>query len=130
MELAAQMDAANTNQDAPAREVFALLGDKWTKLILLILATGPFRHASLRRTIEAFADEEAISQRMLTLKLRSLERNGLIIRHATEHVPPQVDYSLSQMGVELVDQVKVLIDWLDQKRDVIERARSAFDATY
>jgi DNA-binding HxlR family transcriptional regulator len=109
--------------------LFALLGDKWSKLILLVLNTGTFRHAALKRTLEALAydHKEGISQRILTLKLRSLERNGIIIRHTTEDVPPKVDYSLSETGIELTRRVGDMIQWMTDQSDYIEYSRTQFE---
>jgi len=104
LDLASDMDANNVDVDGPVREVFSLLGDKWSKLILLVLATGTYGHARLRRTLEILADESEISQRILTLKLRSLERDGLILRYVSSDVPPRVDYSLSDIGGQLSRQ--------------------------
>ena len=103
------------------------MGDRWSALILLVLATGEWRHADLRRTTARLSAEQAISQRVLTLKLRSLEREGLVARHATSDVPPRVSYSLTPLGRELHGEVRRQIDWISQRGAVIEAARKAFD---
>jgi len=112
--LAEQMEDSDTTVHSPIREVFALLGDRWSKLILLVLNTGTFGHAALKRTLQALAQkaDDKISQRILTLKLRSLERDGFIVRRTTDDVPPRVDYSLTPMGKELTQHVQALITWL------------------
>ncbi len=127
--LTAQMQAHGTDRDAPVREVMGLLGDRWTTLILLVLATGACRHAELRRVLGGLSQEKAISQRMLTLKLRALERDGFVLRHATAHVPPQVSYELSPLGAALHGQAATLIGWIEASSSTIAKARSAFAAS-
>jgi DNA-binding HxlR family transcriptional regulator len=124
--LTAQMQVHGTDRDAPVREVMGLLGDRWTTLILLVLATGACRHAELRRVLGGLSEEKAISQRMLTLKLRALERDGFVLRHATTHVPPQVSYELSQLGAALHGQAAKLIGWIEENSPAIGAARSGF----
>jgi DNA-binding HxlR family transcriptional regulator len=126
--LAGEMDAAGRARDDPIREVFALLGDRWTMLILLSLGAGRWRQATLKRIIGALAIEGAISQRMLTLKLRALERDGFVIRSVTGDVPPHVDYRLSDQGVALLAEAERLLDWIKARRTAIEAARASFDA--
>lgn len=94
------------------RAVFGLLGDKWAILILLVLLTGPLRHAELRRALDAMFQRERISQRILTLKLRALERLRMIERHVTEAALPRVDYALTPAGVEMTRRVRGIIDWI------------------
>jgi DNA-binding HxlR family transcriptional regulator len=126
--LTAQMQAHGTDRDAPVREVMGLLGDRWTTLILLVLATGACRHAELRRVLGGLSQEKAISQRMLTLKLRALERDGFVLRHATARVPPQVSYELSPLGAALHGQAAKLIGWIEENSPAIAMARSGFSA--
>ena len=93
--LAARMDEGGKEPDSPVREVLHLLGDKWSSLILMTLGTGTFGHALLKRTVSVLAGEMKISQRVLTQKLRALERNGLVEREEVECVPKKVNYQLS-----------------------------------
>lgn len=113
-------------RDDAIREVFGLLGDRWSMLILLVLQTGTYRHAVLRRVVGALGAEEGISQRVLTLKLRALERNGFVLRRATEDVPPRVEYRLSPTGGGLMDQAQRLFDWIRAHKLAIQQAREAF----
>jgi len=113
-------------REDPIREVFGLLGDRWSMLILLVLRTGVFRHASLRRLVSALGAEGGISQRVLTLKLRALERDGFVLRHSTEDAPPRVDYRLSEMGAGLVGEADRLFDWIRTHRAAIAAARADF----
>ncbi|MEY4761828.1 MAG: hypothetical protein RLZZ200_1684 [Pseudomonadota bacterium] len=122
--LAAEMRAQGIGRDEPVREVPALLGDRWTTLILLVLATGTWRHAELRRTLSELSAEGRISQRVLTLKLRALARNGFVMREATEDVPPRVSYMLTPLGLGLMAEARRLIDWVAAHRAEIDAARA------
>ena len=126
--LAADMRANGYQRDEPVREIFSLLGDRWTMLILLALAIGTFRHAELRRALGRLGAEGNISQRVLTLKLRTLERNGLVRRTVTQHVPPKVSYTLSDMGLSLVVECRRLLNWVHTQQNNIRQARTAFDS--
>ena len=125
--LAAEMAANGRDRHAPVRELFAMLGDRWSLLILLVLAAGPCRHAALRRTVSLLASEEMLSQRVMTLKLRALERSGLVGRTVTSDIPPRVDYALSGIGGELVSHARLLIGWIASRKSAIEVARANFD---
>jgi DNA-binding HxlR family transcriptional regulator len=126
--LAAEMKAHGTDRDAPVRAVMALLGDRWTTLILLVLATGEWRHAELKRVLAGLSAEQAISQRVLTLKLRTLERDGFVVRSVSAHVPPKVAYRLTPLGSELHRQARSMIDWVKGSSAAVVAARRAFDA--
>jgi len=126
--LAAEMAAHGAARDAPVRAVMALLGDRWTTLILLVLATGEWRHAELRRALSRLSSEQTISQRVLTLKLRALERDGFVIRHATSDVPPRVSYRLTALGTELHEAARRMIDWVHARERAVLAARAAWDA--
>ncbi|MEY4268871.1 MAG: hypothetical protein RLZZ58_87 [Pseudomonadota bacterium] len=97
--LARQMDAHGRTRHEPVREIFGLLGDRWTTLILLVLAIGTWRHAELRRILGRLGSEGRISQRVLTLKLRALERDGLVRRAVSTDTPPRVSYALTPLGI-------------------------------
>jgi DNA-binding HxlR family transcriptional regulator len=128
LRLARQMDSAGVRVEDPVREVFSLLGDKWSKLILLTLNTGTFGYGELLRTLNCLAWEGApISKRILTLKLRALERDGLVVKELTDDYPPKSEYRLSQLGVELTGIVSQLIRWIEEHSTVIEESRSAFE---
>ncbi len=124
--LAAQMSAHGAERDAPVRAVMALLGDRWTTLILLVLETGEWRHAELRRTLARLSAEQAISQRVLTLKLRQLEADGFVLRSVSADIPPKVSYRLSPLGLSLVGEARRLIDWVIAHSGAICAARERF----
>jgi DNA-binding HxlR family transcriptional regulator len=121
--LAQDMRVHGYHRDAPVREIFALMGDRWSNLLLLVLGFGVWRHAELRRVLGRLGAEGKISQRVLTLKLRALERDGLVIRHVTGDVPPKVSYELSALGKGLLGEVKPLIGWINRHRAEIDDAR-------
>lgn len=125
--LAEDMQATGYRRHDPVREIFGLVGDKWSTLILLVLDIGCWRHAELRRVLGQLGEEDGISQRMLTLKLRALEREGLVDRMATADVPPKVSYRLTPLGHGLTEEARRLIGWVQSHRAQIEQARLAFD---
>lgn len=125
--LAADMQAHGYQRDEPVRAIFGLLGDRWTTLILLVLRIGIFRHAELRRALGRLGAEGRISQRVLTLKLRALERDGLVLRHVTTDVPPHVSYELSVLGKSLLGEVDDLMRWVHAAHDAIIAAQADFD---
>lgn len=125
--LVLRMDRHDNDRDAPIREVMARLGDRWSTLILLLLSAGTFRHAELRRLVAAMSAERAISQRMLTLRLRALERDGMVERKVTPTVPPRVDYALTRMGSEFVRLVDGLLVWIEAHHDEVLASRARFD---
>lgn len=128
-DLAAQMVLHGVRREDTVRTIFALLGDRWSTLILLVLAVGTWRHAELRRVLGRLGSEEKISQRVLTLKLRALEREGLVVRHVVESVPPKVSYGLTPLGSELHQRADQLIGWVNEREQLILDARAAFDAS-
>ncbi len=103
-------------------EVLARVGDKWTVLVGSTLGAGPKRFNELRRALGS------ISQRMLTLTLRALERDGLVTRTVFPTVPPRVDYELTKLGRSLLDPVNGLSLWARKNRASIADARQKFDA--
>jgi len=114
-------------RDQPMREVCARIGDKWSTLLLHLLRTGNYRHAVLRRLVSAVGAEGRISQRMLTLRLRTLERDGLIERRviAGTH-PPGVEYALTELGQSLSAQIEKLMQWIRDHMAQILQARVRF----
>jgi DNA-binding HxlR family transcriptional regulator len=103
-------------------EVLSRVGDKWSVLVVSILGRGPMRFNELKRTIDG------ISQRMLTLTLRALERDGLVTRTVFPSVPPRVEYELTSLGRSLLSPVSALAQWAIAHRGAIDGARKTFDA--
>jgi DNA-binding HxlR family transcriptional regulator len=114
-------------RDGPVRETLARIGDRWSTLLVFILRAGPFRHAVLRRLVNATAAEDDISQRMLTLRLRVLERDGIVSRRVTPTVPPQVEYALTPLGRDFAERVDAVVGWAAANGDAIRKAQAAFD---
>jgi DNA-binding HxlR family transcriptional regulator len=112
----------------PIREIFARLGDRWSVLLILLLRTGDFRHATLRRLVGTVAAEGEISQRMLTLRLRNLESDGLINRRVLPTNPPGVVYALSETGHGLAAQIDALMIWTREHSAAILEAQNQFKA--
>ena len=114
----------NANLGSDCRGVAAVLsriGDKWSVLVIMLLGDGPRRFNELKRMIGG------ISQRMLTLTLRGLERDGLVTRTVFPTVPPRVDYELTDLGRGLSEPVKALGAWAHAHQPDIETARQNFD---
>lgn len=108
------------------RETMSRLGDRWTPLILMILRTGIMRYTQLLKEINSMADAP-VSQRILTLKLRACERDGFIQRTVIPTVPPQVEYSLTDLGLTMVQQLNHLIGWLEAHEAQINNCRLKYD---
>ncbi len=104
-------------------EVLQRIGDKWTVLVVGELGGGAKRFNEIRRSLGS------ISQRMLTLTLRGLERDGLVTRTVFPTVPPRVDYELTKLGRSLLEPVNGLGLWARQNQATIQQARERFDAT-
>ncbi|NBJ12640.1 winged helix-turn-helix transcriptional regulator [Microvirga arsenatis] len=102
-------------------EILSRVGDKWSVQVVVQLGEGPKRFNELRRLVTG------ISQRMLTLTLRGLERDGLVTRTVYPTIPPRVDYQLTDLGCSLLKTVRALGDWAIQNRDEILAARRRFD---
>lgn len=110
-----------THDDCPVRDVLSRIGDKWSVLVVAVLRVGSMRFNDLRRSIDG------ISQRMLTLTLRGLERDGLVKRTVTPTTPPRVDYALTRLGRTLLDPIMALADWAETNRTAIRSSRERFD---
>ena len=98
------------------------IGDKWTVLVVQTLGAGPRRFNELRREIPS------VSQRMLTLTLRNLERDGLVSRTVTPTIPPRVDYELTELGQSLQKPICGLATWATENVEKIHSAQARFDA--
>ncbi|CAM3184287.1 winged helix-turn-helix transcriptional regulator [Stackebrandtia soli] len=122
-ELSAPLDPCGRadHPDCGIRDVLDRIGDKWSVLVIVELASGRRRFRELQRAIDG------ISQRMLTLTVRRLERDGLVIRTVYPTVPARVDYRLSDTGTSLTHLVKALADWSLDHRPDITRSRARYD---
>lgn len=117
-----ELAAPAVSPDACAvREVLDRVGDKWSVYVIHMLGGKTKRFGDLRRGIEG------ISQRMLTVTLRGLERDGLVTRTVYPVVPPRVDYALTPLGETLLDTICALVSWSEEHRTDIDRARLRYD---
>lgn len=117
----ADMPAADTGGCLATRQILDRIGDKWSLYIVAMLANGPQRFNALKRGIDG------ISQRMLTLTLRGLERDGLVTRTLYPTIPPRVDYELTDLGRTLLKPVMALVHWANEHQVAIAEAHKRFD---
>lgn len=115
---------AGNLDDCLARDVLDRVGDKWSVFVIHLLRTGTMRFSELRRAIDG------ISQRMLTVTLRGLERDGLVDREIFAEVPPRVQYSLTPLGASLLDIVTALVAWSEGHTKDIAHARNRYDESF
>ncbi|HTD04056.1 MULTISPECIES: helix-turn-helix domain-containing protein [Oxalobacteraceae] len=113
--------SAREDLPCPIRDVLDRIGDAWSVLVITTLEPGPGRFNQLRRQVDG------ISQRMLTVTLRHLERDGLVSRTVIPSTPPQVEYALTETGRSLCLPLKVLADWAGSHQTVIRGARRQYD---
>ena len=97
------------------------IGDKWTVKMVIALSQGPMRYNQIFRQVGG------VSQRMLTLTLKSLERDGLVLRTVYPTTPPRVDYALTERGQTLIEPLYALWNWVQANHTAIENDRLAFD---
>jgi DNA-binding HxlR family transcriptional regulator len=102
-------------------EILRRVGEKWSVLLVVLLELGPRRFNDLKRSIPG------ISQRMLTLTLRSLERDGLVERTVVPRIPPHVSYGLTEVGQSLCVPIRALCEWAEDNVEVIDIARKRFE---
>jgi DNA-binding HxlR family transcriptional regulator len=113
---------ADPRVEALVTEVIGRVADKWTMLILEVLAEhGETRFTQLGRLVEG------VSQKMLTQTLRQMERDGLVVRTVHPVIPPKVEYRLTDLGVTLAEAFCGVWLWAEKNIDRIEEARAAFD---
>ncbi|MGC3980608.1 MAG: helix-turn-helix domain-containing protein [Steroidobacteraceae bacterium] len=117
-----------SRHDTPTREIFIRLGDRWSSLLILLLSTGDLRNATLKRLAGAMSHRKQISQRMLILRLRSLERDGLVTCVHLNTRPPGTQYSLTEMGRDFARQIDSMLRWVAEHGNAIESCQRHFDA--
>ena len=111
----------DTREDCEVRQILDRVADKWSLLVIALLDRRVLRFTELRREIDG------ISQRMLTVTLRQLERDGLVRRTVHPVVPPRVDYELTPLGASLHETIQALVSWTESHQQEIAAARSAYD---
>lgn len=113
----------HTPANCHAREILARVGDKWSVYVIHVLGdAGTLRFNELRSRVDG------ISQRMLTVTVRGLERDGLVTRTLHAEVPPRVEYALTPLGATLRQMVRGLVKWSEAHLDEVDAARAAYDA--
>jgi DNA-binding HxlR family transcriptional regulator len=105
-----------------AREILDRVGDKWSLQVISLLGERAKRFNELRREIDG------ISQRMLSVTLRGLERDGIVTRTVYPVMPPRVEYALTSMGATLMDAASTLVRWAETHLDEIDASRALYDA--
>jgi DNA-binding HxlR family transcriptional regulator len=118
------MTATNSEPQDRARAFLSMVGDKWPLVILCSLREGSRRFSELRRAVDG------INQRLLSVTLRNLERDGLVTRVVRSNMPPHVRYELTPMGRALTETAALLIDWTVVRLADIAEARANFDAKW
>lgn len=119
----AQMaDVCGHGDAALIRELLDHLGDKWTLLVVGMLESGPIRYTELKNRVSG------ISQRMLTLTLKKLERDGLVQRESFPEIPPRVEYRLTPLGATLIPPAVAFATWARESSEQILARRAEFDS--
>lgn len=106
------------NPSCPSRQVLERIGEKWTALVIRVLADGTHRYSDLQRRVGG------VSQKMLTQTLRGLERDGLIARRVYPVVPPRVEYSLTALGRTLIEPLDAVCRWAERHLPEMLAARA------
>ena len=112
----------DTREGCEVRQILDRIADKWSLLVIGLLAKRTLRFSELRRDIDG------ISQRMLTVTLRQLERDGLVERTVYPEVPPRVEYKLTPLGMTLLDTIQALVAWTEDHQAEVAAARAGYDA--
>jgi DNA-binding HxlR family transcriptional regulator len=112
----------DTREGCEVRQILDRVADKWSLLVIALLEHRRLRFTQLRREIDG------ISQRMLTVTLRQLERDGLVERTVYPVVPPRVEYELTALGGTLHETIRSLVTWTERHQGEIAAARAAYDA--
>lgn len=116
------MEETEKKDFCPIRDIISRLSDKWSLLVIMTLSrNGTMRFNEIHRSMDD------ISQRMLTVTLRSLEADGLISRQIYPEVPPRVEYKLTSIGESLLPALEVLVNWAKTNTDVIFKSRDKFE---
>lgn len=112
----------DTREGCEVRQILDRIADKWSLLAIALLESRTLRFNELRREIDG------ISQRMLTVTLRQLERDGLVTRTVYPVVPPRVEYALTPLGSTLHSTIQALVQWTEVHQDEVAAARAEYDA--
>lgn len=113
----------DTRGDCEVRHILDRVADKWSLLVIALLAEKTMRFGELVREIDG------VSKKMLTVTLRNLERDGLIHREMFPEIPPRVEYRLTSLGRSLLGTIQSLVGWVEDHQAQVAQARAAFDST-
>jgi DNA-binding HxlR family transcriptional regulator len=111
----------DTREDCEVRQILDRIADKWSLLVIALLEHRRLRFTELMREIDG------VSQRMLTVTLRQLERDGLVARTVHPVIPPKVEYELTSLGATLHQTIQALVTWTEQHQREIAQARETYD---
>jgi len=111
----------DTREDCEVRQILDRIADKWSLLVIALLEHRRLRFTELMREIDG------VSQRMLTVTLRQLERDGLVARTVHPVIPPKVEYELTSLGATLHQTIQALVTWTEQHQREIAEARETYD---
>jgi DNA-binding HxlR family transcriptional regulator len=111
----------DTREDCEVRQILDRIADKWSLLVIALLEHRRLRFTELMREIDG------VSQRMLTVTLRQLERDGLVSRTVHPVIPPKVEYELTPLGATLHKTIQALVTWTEDHQGEVARARAAYD---
>lgn len=111
----------DAREDCEVRQILDRIADKWSLLVMALLENGTLRFTELLRLVDG------VSQRMLTVTLRQLERDGLVSRTVHPVIPPRVEYSLTDLGRSLNATVLALVAWTESHQSDIAAARARYD---
>jgi DNA-binding HxlR family transcriptional regulator len=111
----------DSREDCEVRQILDRIADKWSLLVIELLERRTLRFTELRKSIDG------ISQRMLTVTLRQLERDGIVQRTVYPIVPPRVDYALTPLGCTLHETIQSLVAWTERYQSEIAAARARYD---
>jgi DNA-binding HxlR family transcriptional regulator len=109
-------------RDCTSRELLADVAGKWAVLALLALDEGGYRFNALRRRVQG------VSEKMLAQTLQTLERDGLVVREVVTAIPPRVEYELTPLGARVAEQVRGLVELLEEAVPGVTDSRAAYDA--
>lgn len=112
----------DSREDCNVRQILDRVADKWSLLVISLLAEKTMRFGELVREIDG------VSKKMLAVTLRHLERDGLVHREVFPEIPPRVEYRLSPLGGTLLGTIQSLVGWVEQHQMQVAQAREAFDA--
>lgn len=126
---AEEINKGGVSRQDPVRSILSRIGDRWSALLLMLLRLGPLRHGALRRlsNLVRHPDEPELTQRIMTLRLRDLERDGVVSRTVIPDTVTRVEYALTPFGADVMERVAALNYFLLEERKTVLEARMRFE---